>query len=611
MDMIDLEKIRVINGYSKKDFCVLLGLSDKTYNNYISNPSFVGSNKYYELIDIYQKSLEPINISSDDFLSLRKEHCYYIDKTLLIKDIITNKENVILFNRPRRFGKSLNLSMINYYFDITQDKTLIDEIFSNLEISKCHDLNDKYQNKYPTIFLSFKDINASDFATFTFLLRNAFKNALEKYSDILTNLSSYEKDTLTSILTGDNNVDINVILSEAINILYKYYHQPVIVIIDEYDVPLEKASFQDYYEQALMVVKNIFSSAFKSNSKLKLGILSGCLRISKESIFTGLNNVRIKTVLDDEYSSYFGFKNEEVEKTLNKYLLVDKLDETKEYYDGYLFGNTKIYCPYDLLNYVKDHIYDHNCPASYYWINSSGNDILRKLLNTGTSETREEIKLLLNDLSINKIINFNLSYRDLYDNVDNIYSVMLASGYLTLDKQIDNVTYALKIPNKQIKFIFETQISEWIKDVVIPKFTDESLIDDAFNGNIEMLQNKINNVLRFNMGLHDLARRKVHVESFYHGLLLGMFVEANKNDKYEIKSNAEAGVGYADILINDYINRRGVIIECKNGDDVAVDMAQEKEQIEKNRYADYFLPHYHIKKYVISFAKKYCWVEEE
>ena len=553
-----------------------------------------------------KSTLEQINVSNDDFLRLREDHCYYIDKTLLIKDIIDNKENVILFNRPRRFGKSLNLSMLNYYFDITQDKDRIDKIFSGLKISNYKGLNSTYQNQYPTIFLSFKDINALDFNNFTFLLRNAFKNALEKYRSILDNLIDNDKAIFLSILNGDNEVNISVILSEAVRIIYQYYQKPVIVIIDEYDVPLEKASFKDYYESALTVIKNIFSSTFKSNPQLKLGILSGCLSLPKEF----LNNIRIKTVLNDEYCSYFGFTDDEVRVMLSRYLLNEKLDETREYYDGYKCGTTKIYCPYDLLNYVKDHLYDNNCPPTYYWVNFSGNDILRKLLEKGTSETRDEIEQLLNDKTINKIINFNLSYRDLYNSVDNIYSVMLASGYLTLDKQIDNVTYALKIPNKQIKFIFETQILEWLKETILPKFSDESLIEDALNGKQDMLENKINNVLRFNVGLHDLSRRKKHVESFYHGLILGMFVNANKDDKYEIKSNPGGGIGYPDIIINDYINRRGVIIECKDDDNVDEAIKEVKEQINDRRYEEYFLDHYDIKKYVVVTFKKRCKIKQ-
>lgn len=606
--MKTLEELRIQNGMNKKTFYKSLGITDKTYKSYCEDPLFTGSKKYDELLRRYHSSLPVVNASSSNFLRFREDGLYYVDKTMLVKEIVDKKESVVLFNRPRRFGKSLNLSMLNSYFDICEEKEAITKAFQGLKISEYKDFAKKNQNFYPTIFLNFKDIDAFEYDQFIALLEDAIRDALMKYAPILDHINHIDRDLFTDILLGKQSISADKVLSNAMRIVSTYYKKPVIVIIDEYDMPLEKASFKDYFDKAVITIKNLFSSMFKDNRHLKLGVLSGCLRLSKESIFTGLNNLRVKSVLDEEYSEYFGFEEQEVISILRCYLLGDKLEEVREHYDGYTFGKRKIYCPFDVANYVLDHIHQSDDPPAYYWLNTSGNDVLRKLLEQSNPITREEISSLLEGKPIEKEINLNLFYRELYASVDNIYSVMLASGYLSISGKTGPSTYMLRIPNKQILHLFETQVVSWMKEDILPKIIDKSLLDFLLAGNLESAENKINNMLRFSVGLHDLSRQRKHQEAFYHALILGALVEANKDDRYDIKSNPEAGDGYADIIVQDYVNKRGVIIEFKHSEEqgTAASLQDALTQIAEKRYADYFLEGYETMKISMTFKGKIC-----
>ncbi|MBO5528785.1 MAG: AAA family ATPase [Bacilli bacterium] len=608
--MKSIEEIRLALGYSQEKISGILGISKRTYYNLAHRDDFTGSDEYASLLSKLRHSLPPLNVVGDDFRNTRERGFYYVDKTKLIEDLIEKGEDLILFTRPRRFGKSLNLSMIRYFFDKSMDSS---SLFSGLYISKNATIFKAHLNRYPTIFLTLKDLTfarlednlprlgkmvAAAFEPYRHLARDERLNAADK--DFLCRL---EQNRLSAAELSSSLLDLSRILESCLG-------EKSVIIVDEYDVPLEKASLAQgdaAYNAMVEFIRTFFSSAFKSNPHLFKGVLSGCLRISKESIFTGLNNVVVRGVLDKDYAEYFGFTDEEVHTLLQTYLLLDKEEEVREFYDGYCFSSCRLYCPYDVLNYVKDHLSFENATPRYYWANSSGNEILERLLEKADSQTMDEIEGLMEGNSIIKSVRLDLSFKDLYDSMINIYSVMLASGYLTCVQEVSIGEFELKIPNKQIHYLFKTQIKSHLENFVIPGLVGPSFLQAFFQKDINGIARPVNAFLLNAIGIQDYARNKEMAEAFYHGVLLTMLSTANKSRFIRVFSNREKGEGYPDLIIENPLADQAVIIEIKQTTSPSLDEAfqEGKNQILDKRYQEGLRAEYgNVIAYVAVFQKK-------
>ena len=611
---MDLRQIRESKHLKKKEAASYLGVDIKTYNKYENGAEEVNPDKkekFCKSLLEYGEEKKRISNSTDSFEDVILGDYYYVDKTLFLKEIIEIGEQSIMFTRPRRFGKTMNMDMIRHFFDIHGNSSL----FSGLQIEKDRGFCEKFQNKYPIISLSFKDCygpNVEDFYYEFSALASDFL-ARRNYLFKSRKLSAIDKERLTHYLdyTAKEN-ELSDFLRFMAYILHKEFEQRVLIIIDEYDVPLEKASLGEYYDQAVNFMRTLFSKVSKTNPDLFMMIFTGCLRISKESIFTGLNNPKIYSVLDAPFANYFGFTHKEVEKMLAYYGLSNKFNEIQRYYDGYCFGGLKIYCPFDVACYVKDHLYEKNKTPEFYWINSSGNDIILRLLEKADYQTREEIEALIQGGTIDKKLDFSLTYRDLYSNKDNIFSVMVASGYLTVERRIDNSVCSLRIPNYEAKQVFINQIEYWLDHLVVYKRRNEAIYSMFLNGEVELINAYLANVLKYIIGIHDYSRNDDGKEAFYHRLLLGLLKAVNDDEEYLIQSNKEAGEGFSDIVINDPQHNVGAIIEIKYSKDEDLKSCCKEcaAQIENRRYEDCFSPIYKIRKYAIAFFKKRCLVEE-
>lgn len=462
----------------------------------------------------------PVGI--ENFEKVRRSGFYYIDKTGLIKELIDNWGEVNLFTRPRRFGKSLNMSMIKYFFEYGCDAT----IFEGLKISQEKEICEEYMGQFPVISISLKDVTGLDFeearASMRLLVGNeALRFQFLQSSERLTGRERQLYDALVSINSqGDFTMSDSMLIDSIrllTELLYKHYRKEAIILIDEYDVPLDKAHQLGYYDQMVMFIRSIFSKALKTNPNLYFAVLTGCLRISKESIFTGLNNMKILSVTNVRFDEHFGFSDHEVLELLDYYGLGDKHDTIKNWYDGYRFGNTDVYCPWDVLNYIDNAVEDSDAQPQAYWLNTSENNILRRFLQTASPDTIQEIDLLINGESIRKKITQELTYKELYDNLDNLWSVLYTTGYLTTLGKPSGDIFELIIPNLEVKKIFVEQIKEWFDaGAHQDTHTLDAFCESFVNGDAKAVEDQMNEYLDTTIGIHDYSIRQALKENYYH-----------------------------------------------------------------------------------------------
>ena len=557
------------------------------------------------------KAKLPLGI--EDFERIRKDGFYYIDKTGLIKDLLENIAYVNLFTRPRRFGKTLNMSMLKYFFGRGSDGAL----FDGLEISKEKKLCDKYMGKYPVISLTLKSAAGESFAEAKAMLRRIIgKEAMQfqflMQSDRLTELEHNQYRALISIdKTGAFTMSDELLkdsLQTLSHLLKKHYGQSVIILIDEYDVPLDKAYRSGYYDSMAELVSALFGNAFKTNDRLSFAVLTGCLRISKESIFTGLNNFKVYTIKDVRYREYFGFTDAEVRQMLAYYGFKDQYNAIKEWYDGYLFGNAGIYCPWDVINYCGDLRDGSVSQPQNYWVNTSSNDIIRIFLNKANGAIRNEIEQLMNGGSVNKMIRQELTYRDLDAEPDNLWSILFTTGYLTQKSAQAGDMAELIIPNKEVQWIFARQIREWFKgETVKNRETLERFCGAFLVNNTIAIEDGFNNYLKKTISIRDTNTKKEMKENFYHGILLGIL---GNMDGWNVKSNAESGDGYSDISVEVEEEEIGIIIELKYAPKAAFDdgCREAMKQINDRNYEELLVDDgmKKIYKYGIACYKKRC-----
>ena len=564
----------------------------------------------------------PVGI--DDFRKLRESHFYYVDKTRLIEQLLLNWSEVTLFTRPRRFGKTLNMSMLKSFFDIGTDKALFDGLY----ISGNKELCDEYMGKYPVIFLSLKGVEGltyeEAFEAFVRIMgKEVNRVSFLADSDKLTQIEREQYKGLTIMKNGRLAFDKEKLISSLqllSQLLYKHYGKKVVILIDEYDVPLDKAFQNGYYKEMVSLIRGLFGQALKTNEFLQFAVLTGCLRISKESIFTGLNNFKVMSITDSRFDEQFGFTDSEVKKLLSDYGMNSHFDEVKEWYDGYHFGRADVYCPWDVINhadYLRD---DSDAKPQTYWINSSGNSLVRRLINRADSSTKDEIERLIAGEAIEKVIRQDLTYDEIENSIDNIWSVLFTTGYLTKigeAKLPDSESYAymLVIPNKEVREVFVLQIQEWFKAVVANDNDTMKLLSKAILDKDEaILARQLNIVMGRMISILDTKAPDDMKENFYHGLLLGLL--RGSNPDWLIKSNRESGDGFSDILIKPENPDLGIVIEVKyakefKGLDAACDAAM--AQIKQKRYDETLRDEGRcdILAYGIAFCRKRCKVAGE
>ena len=533
----------------------------------------------------------------ENFKELIDNNYYYVDKTNFIADVLSEK--VALYTRPRRFGKTLNMSMIYYFFSNKEKENAY--LFEGLNVSKNKEAL-KYQNKYPTIFISLKEMKNPTFEEQIATFKDIIKNVVLQNKEVLE--SSYVDESDQIILQDfrflrSSLTQLKYSLKTISRCLHHHYHQKVIILIDEYDAPLQSAYQNNYYDEMVDFLRSIFSSALKTNDALEKGIMTGCLRISKESIFTGLNNFSSYSVLNNISNEYFGFTEKEVKQMLKDYNLSDSMDEVKEWYDGYMFGNLEIYNPWSTLMYVKNKRYDSCFKATSFWANTSSNDLVVNYIQNGDKKLRQEFELLMNGQSLIKYIKLELTYREM-DNINNIYSFLLLTGYLKVIKDLGDNQYELIIPNKEVYEIYKQSFMSYFEDYTTSRKNE--LYQELINGDTQKINELLNDILIRSISYYD------NQESFYHGFLAGLL-----ND-YEVISNRESGYGRFDLcVLPDNILGTVVLIECKHSaseDDLINDAKEGAKQILDQKYLEEkrFKKYENAVGYGISFCKKQCYV---
>ena len=543
----------------------------------------------------------PIGI--ENFEEMQKQDFYYVDKTGLIVDLLAGWGKVNLFTRPRRFGKTLNMSMLKCFFEIGTDKSL----FDGLAVSKEKALCETYMGKYPVVFVSLKGVDGLTFETAYRALCSIIRREALRLEFLLDSdkLTENEKKSLNRILTGEyDDQDIRDSLQMLCTLLEKHYGQKPILLIDEYDVPLDKAYYHGYYPQMIDLIRAMFQSALKTNSSLFFAVLTGCLRVSKESIFTGLNNLMVHSISDVSFDEYFGFTDEEVRKLLADYGLEDNYEETRAWYDGYRFGEQDVYCPWDVLNYVYALRFNPQAQPKAYWINTSGNDMVRRLIEKGSDGTEQlEIERLIEGETITKPLNENLTHAEIDANIENLWSLLYMTGYLTAVDYPDGSVYSLRIPNREVQHIFKQQVLSWFKDKVRAETEKLTGLYAAFEtGDVDTIKEILYEQLLDTVSFYD-AR-----ESFYHGFLLALLSTcANWN----VSSNIETGKGRSDIIVGRKDRKIGFVVEVKDvKDEDKLDAACEAalRQIDERDYTA-ILRRFRVKeirKYAIAFWDKEC-----
>lgn len=553
-----------------------------------------------------KKKKLPIEI--ENFEELQKEEFYYVDKTNLIRDLLMQWSKVNLFTRPRRFGKSLNMSMLKYFFEPGGDK----EIFKKLAISGETEICEKYMGKFPVVSISLKGINGESYEKACAMAVQVIQSEARRFQYLLESerLTAYEKKVFASLLQADMGEDLLCsslkIMSE---LLEKHHGCKVILLIDEYDVPLAKAFERGYYDQMVIFIRNMFEYALKTNDSLKFAVLTGCMRISKESIFTGLNNIKVLSVADVQFDEYFGFTDQEVKDMLDYYGFSDRYDEVKEWYDGYQFGNVGVYCPWDVINYCDTLKADPDAQPRNYWLNTSSNEAVRRFIRESDhAATRREIENLVAGEAITKEIHQELTYKDMYDSIDNLWSVLFTTGYLTQRGKPDGDNFRLVIPNVEIRKIFTSQIMELFKESV-PKNGEalRNFCQALRNGDAKSVERLLGEYLRKTISIRDTFVKRQMKENFYHGILIGILGFA---DTWSVSSNKESGDGYSDILVETDDGETGIILELKYAEDGKLDEScrEALRQINLRRYEEELLDEgvEHILKYGIAFYKKRC-----
>ncbi len=557
----------------------------------------------------------PIGI--EDFEEIRTEGFYYVDKTGMITELLHNWGKVNLFTRPRRFGKSLNMSMLKYFFSYDSDPAL----FDGLAVSREKELCEKYMGKFPVISITLKDVESRYYEGALFALHSVIRDEARRFRFLLEEgeLSEEEEKDYRALIETLPMRDLDIPVSEGIirgslrllsELLGRHYGQKVILLIDEYDVPLDKAQQYGYYDQMVSLIRGLFAQALKTNENLFLAVLTGCLRVAKESIFTGLNNFYVMSITNVRFDEHFGFSDTEVRAMLEYYGLESHYGQIKEWYDGYRFGNTDVYCPWDVINYVSQLRFEPDTLPRAYWINSSGNAIIRTLLQKADDQTMAELDQLANGLPVTKEICEELTYRELNDSVDNLWSVLYTTGYLTKRKEVALNTYELVIPNQEIRVIFTEQILSWFQEEARKDVSTLDAFCEAFRtGDAPLIEQKFTAYLKKTISIRDTAVRKEKKENFYHGILLGLL--SHRRDQI-LKSSAQTGDGYSDILVKIPSLSMGIVIELKYSESRNLEAACQKalEQIEEKDYEEEFLDDdiTTIRKYGIACRRRSCMV---
>ena len=549
----------------------------------------------------------------ENFMEMRTEGFYYVDKTGLIKTLMENPGKVNLFTRPRRFGKTLNMSMLKYFFETGSDTT----IFDGLEIAGEKELCREYMGKFPVISITLKGATGTNFEEAKEMLRHIIGNEAMRFqflmqSPRLTEIERRRYEALISIDKGGDYTMSDALLKSSLQtlpqLLQKHYGQSAVILVDEYDVPLDKAYQSGYYDSMVELIKVLFGNAFKTNDGLKFAVLTGCLRISKESIFTGLNNFKVYTIKDVRYNEYFGFTDAEVKQMLEYYGLSNQYDAVKEWYDGYMFGNLGIYCPWDVINYCGDLRDGSVSKPQNYWVNTSSNDIIRKFIDRADATTKDEIEQLINGGHVRKLIHQELTYRDLDSDIDNLWSLLFTTGYLTQDGDDGDGISSLAIPNREIHWIYTQQIRSWFKDETKKDSHKLEAFCRAFIENdTTAIENGFTSYLNETISVRDTYVKKEMKENFYHGILLGLFGNMHT---WTVRSNAESGEGYSDISVEIKNEKIGIVIELKYAENASFDAAckEAMKQIRERNYEEKLIDDgmKTIYKYGIACYKKRC-----
>ena len=557
----------------------------------------------------------PVGI--DDFRKLRESDFYYVDKTRLIEQLLLNWSEVTLFTRPRRFGKTLNMSMLKSFFEIGTDKSLFDSLYISGNKALC----DEHMGKYPVIFLSLKGVEGLEFASAKKMLCTIIDREIDRHYYLKTSdaLTDEDRTLFTKMLHGqDDNIEDSIrMLSQ---LLYKHYGQKAVILIDEYDVPLDKAFQNGYYKEMVSLIRGLFGQALKTNEFLQFAVLTGCLRVSKESIFTGLNNFEINSIVDIDHDEQFGFTDDEVMKLLLDYDRSERYPDVKEWYDGYHFGNADIYCPWDVINFAKKLVSDPSARPSAFWINSSGNDMVKRFVDKADQTTRDEIEKLVAGGFVEKQLRLDLTYDEIDNTIDNLWSVLFTTGYLTKIGEVkvpdsESYAYRLVIPNKEVREVFILQIQEWFKAVVAKDDDTMKLLSRAIlDKDDKQIARQLNIVMSRMISILDTKAPDAMKENFYHGLLLGLL--RGSNPDWLIKSNRESGDGFSDILIEPEDPDAGIVIEVKYAKEMKeLDAACEAAitQIKDKRYDETLRDEGRcdILAYGIAFCRKRCSVVGE
>ncbi|HIZ58537.1 MAG TPA: ATP-binding protein [Candidatus Faecalibacterium gallistercoris] len=564
-------------------------------------------------VDKVRKKL-PIGI--DGFEKLRTNDFYYVDKTGFIADLLRDWGEVNLFTRPRRFGKTLNMSMLKCFFEIGTDKSL----FDGLKIAENKELCAEYQGQFPVIFISLKSVDGLTFASAVAALRTLIGNEASRFQFLRDSdkLSDEEKALYRQLVqTGTAQGGIYAMTDEALSaslntlsqLLAKHYGRKVVILIDEYDVPLDKAFQGGYYDEMVSLIRNLFGNALKTNDSLQFAVLTGCLRISKESIFTGLNNLNVMTVSDPYFCDSFGFTDDDVKELLDYYGLGAYHDAMRDWYDGYQFGNVSIYCPWDVIKYAQILLRDPEAEPENYWANTSGNGIIRRLLQKADQTTRDEVEQLINGETIVKTVRQELTYRDIEDSIDNIWSVLYSTGYLTSKGRLPGKQMKLALPNREVRELFIDLVKDWFREETRADTSRINRFCAAFpKGDVATIQDMLHDYLWDSISVRDTAVRSNMKENFYHGMLLGLL---QSQGSWIVRSNAETGIGYSDISVATP-ERLGMVIELKYAEDGNLEAACAKAlaQIDEKKY-DEGLRRRGMKtilKYGIAFWEKECMV---
>ena len=553
----------------------------------------------------------PVGI--EDFKEIRRQGFYYIDKTRLIEQLLDSWGKVNLFTRPRRFGKTLNMSMLRNFFTIGTDQTL----FDGLHISQRRDLCDEYMGRFPVVSLTLKGVDGLTFEKaknklLKLVALEADRFDFLKNSDKLTDNEKQRYGALVRMQDGKYAMDEDTLesaLQTLSELLYRHYGQKVIILIDEYDVPLDKAYQNGYYREMVSMIRSLFGEALKTNEFLQFAVLTGCLRVSKESIFTGLNNFRIFSITDARFDEQFGFTEDEVEKMLKDYHLEAYLAEMKEWYDGYHFGDADIYCPWDVINRVDDLCDKPEAGPKCYWINSSGNALVKRIVSIANRTTQDEIERLIAGEPIERSVRLDLTYDEIDKSIENIWSVLFTTGYLTQVGRTEQGAYKLVIPNKEVREVFKLQIQEWFDEKLrdnTEQLTD--FWDSVEEGNTEAIEQYLNRTLSNSISVFDTRAPEKEKENSYHTFLLGLLTG---NTDWVVRSNVEAGEGFADIIVEPENPDTGIIFELKYSKEAAgLDKACERamEQIKDRRYSEYLKNdgRHNMTLYGIAFYKKRC-----